>query len=98
MAWIKVFDDDICNIMPKPTGSNSAAESQKFRDRENRIRLTPKPPQEYATHLPKPCTPLREARVSAPSKAPTPVAPIRIPKPRTPPCRILSAKIGIRIV
>src|SRR5215471_10330290 len=98
MDWIRVFDDDICSIMPKPTESNNAAESQKLREKENRIRLTPKPPHEIATHFPKPCTPLREARVSAPSKAPTPVAPIKIPRPRAPPCRILSANMGIRMV
>src|ERR1700691_1603176 len=36
------------------------------------------------------------ARVSAPNSAPTPLAPIRMPSARAPPCRTRSVKIGIR--
>src|SRR5215813_4787394 len=95
MAWINVLEDDICNIMQNPTGSSNAVESQKMREKENKSRLHPKPAQENATQRPKPLTPVREASVKAPSNAPTPVAPMRMPKPFGPPCSTLSANIGI---
>src|SRR5690349_12150951 len=87
IAWIKVFDEDICNIMQKPTGSNNTVESQKLRESENRISDTPKPPHEYATQRPSPRTPVREANVSAPSSAPTPVEPMRTPSRTAPTSR-----------
>ena len=68
------------------------------KDQENKNKLTPNPAKENATQRPSPLTPVLEASVNAPSNAPTPVAPIRIPKPRAPPCKILSANIGISTV
>src|SRR5207245_9267614 len=84
--------------MQNPTGDNNATESQKCRDQENRNKLTPNPAQESATQRPSPRTPVLEASVSATSNAPTPVAPIRIPNPRAPPCRIMSANTAISTV
>ena len=98
MVWISVLEDAICSIMQNPAGTRSAAESQKLRDDANRTRAAPKPPHEYATQRPSPRTPVREANVSAASRAPTPVALIRIPRPRAPPCRIRSANTGMSTV
>ena len=109
MTWMSVFDDAICSMMKYPTGSRSSTDGQNDRENENSIRLIPNPAQHTETHFPSPFTPERTAKVSAPNSAPTPAAPIRIPNrtaPRScepisaanscpPPCKILSAKIGI---
>src|SRR5262249_30918055 len=95
IAWISVFEADISSIIQKPTGTNRAVESQKYRDNENRNRKAPNPPQDHVIHSPRPRKPDREANVSAPNKAPIPVAPIKTPRPCAPPYRMRSAKTGI---
>ncbi len=67
-------------MMKYPTGSSSSTDSQNDFENANRIRLTPNPAQHTETHLPRPFTPERTAKVSAPSNAPTPAAPIRYPQ------------------
>ena len=95
MLWIRVLDEAICTIMQNPTGVSKIADSQNVRDKENKTRLTPKPPQARITHVPRPRTPARPARVTAPSRAPIPEKPIKIPSPLGPPFKIWSAKIGM---
>src|SRR5450759_1696408 len=84
ITWISVFDDAICSIMKYPTGISSSTDSQNDFENENSIRLTPKPAQHTEIHLPRPLTPERTASVSAPSSAPTPADPIRIPSRTAP--------------
>ena len=74
-----------------------SAESQNVRDSANAIRLAPNPAAASATQRPRPWTPARDASTSAPVRAPRPEAPISRPSPRGPPCKIRSAKIGIRV-
>src|SRR5437879_11202443 len=81
--------------MVKPIGNSSVAESQNERDNENKIRLTPNPAVETATQRPRPYTLFRAAKLSAPSNAPNPDAPINSPRLPAPPRRISAAKIGI---
>ena len=94
-TWRSVLDAAICIIMKKPHGTSTAAESQKKREAEKATRERPKPVAAAATHRPRPRGLSREASRSAAARAPTPVAPRRIPSPREPPPRIRSAKIGI---
>src|SRR5271165_6707422 len=62
--------------MLKPTGTKSTVDSQNIFENEKQMRLAPNPPAQIAISLPRPLTPTRAARLAAPSKAPTPVAPI----------------------
>lgn len=98
IVWINVFEHAICNIIEYPAGSSNATDSHNDLENEKQSRLIPNPAQLNATHRPKPFTPVFAANVNAPNNAPTPVAPIRMPRPRAPPCKIPSAKIGINTV
>src|SRR5579863_4994702 len=49
ITWIRVFDEDICSMMKYPTGSSSSTDSQKDFEKENSIRLMPKPAQHTET-------------------------------------------------
>src|SRR5205085_10710162 len=92
---MSVFDDAICIIIAAPTGTRNAADNQNVRDDENAISDAPNVIDASITHLPSPCTDLRSAIATDEASAPAPAAPIRIPIPLGPACRIRSAKIGI---
>ena len=94
---MRVFEEASCTIREKPTGRSSTNEIQKMRDRENRIRLVPNPPHANMIQVLSPRSPLLPASVTAPKSAPTPEKPSKRPSPCAPPCRICSAKIGIKV-
>jgi hypothetical protein len=95
MVWISVFDDAICSIIAKPTGTSNDIERRKCREKVNAMSASPKPIAANATQRPSPFTSRFPASVSAPSSAPAPAAPIRSPSPRAPLWRMSSAKIGM---
>src|SRR5712692_1769759 len=92
---MSVLDDAIWTIIEAPAGTSSSADSQNDRDNEKRTSDTPNAAADVATHRPRPVTPRRHARLSAPPNAPRPEQAIRRPSPRGPPPRIWSAKMGI---
>ena len=77
---MSVLDDAIWIMTKKPTGISRTAESHSVREKEKRIKATPKLEHATAIQRPRPLMVLRMASVTAPHKAPTPEQPIRIPR------------------
>lgn len=98
IVCIRVFDEAIVIIIPKPAKIISGSENNNEVENEKSISPMEKIVPAIDIHLPKPRTVFLAAKYIAPVNAPIPTAPRRYPKVFAFPWRISLAKTGMSTV